>query len=120
MLSPYPHINKNLNVCIFRATWPQIQANYLIWCSSEKQWSVLTLQENLASLVLLGCNEFSVHAIKIQEREICQAVSTQITAKVSSQVCDKTLMKTERGLNLRLKDSNHKHVPTDGKCCKVM
>jgi hypothetical protein len=71
------------------------------------------LQEKLAVLVLLrdgvlvsnavckhGRNEFSIHAIKIQEREICQAVSAQITAKVMSQVCDKTLMKTERGLHL--------------------
>jgi hypothetical protein len=65
-------------------------------------------------------NVFSIHAIKIQEREICQAVSAQITAKVMSQVCEKTLMKTERGLNLWLKDINHKHVPTDCKCYKVM
>jgi hypothetical protein len=86
------------------------------------------LQEKLAVLDLLregmsvsnvvrkyGRNESSIHAIKIREREIRQAValSAPITAKVTSQVHDKTLVKTEKALNLWLEDMNHKCVPID-------
>ncbi|CAM4587995.1 unnamed protein product [Caretta caretta] len=58
----------------------------------------------------------SICAIKIREREIRQAVasSAPITAKVTSQVRDKTLVKTEKALNLWLEHMNHKHVPIDG------
>uniref|UniRef100_A0A8C3HB22 HTH psq-type domain-containing protein n=1 Tax=Chrysemys picta bellii TaxID=8478 RepID=A0A8C3HB22_CHRPI len=67
----------------------------------KKQRSVPTLEEKLAVLDLLrdgmsvsnvarkyGHNESSIRAIKIQEREIRQAVasSAPITAKVTSQV----------------------------------
>uniref|UniRef100_A0A674IYE4 HTH CENPB-type domain-containing protein n=1 Tax=Terrapene triunguis TaxID=2587831 RepID=A0A674IYE4_9SAUR len=50
---------------------------------------------------------------KIREREICQAVasSAPITAKVMSQVWYKTLVKTEKALNLWLEDMNCKRVP---------
>ncbi|KYO43902.1 hypothetical protein Y1Q_0012870 [Alligator mississippiensis] len=60
-----------------------------------------------------GRNESSIHAIKIQEREICQAVasSAPITGKVTSQARDKTLVKTEKALNLWLEEVNRKHVP---------
>ncbi|CAM5145614.1 unnamed protein product [Eretmochelys imbricata] len=63
-----------------------------------------------------GHNESSIRAIKIQEREIRQAVasSVPITAKVMSQVRDKTLVKTEKALNLWLEDMNRKRVPIDG------
>ncbi|KYO43516.1 hypothetical protein Y1Q_0013559 [Alligator mississippiensis] len=63
-----------------------------------------------------GCNKSSIRAIKIREREIRQAVasSAPIIAKVTSQARDKTLVKTEKALNLWLEDMNHKHVPTNG------
>jgi transposase-like protein len=95
----------------------------------KKQRSVLTLQEKLAVLDLLrnrmsvsnvarkyGCNESSICAIKIREGEIRQAMplSAPITAKITSQVHDKTLVKTEKALNLWLEDMNHKCVPIDG------
>uniref|UniRef100_A0A7M4FRB8 HTH psq-type domain-containing protein n=1 Tax=Crocodylus porosus TaxID=8502 RepID=A0A7M4FRB8_CROPO len=91
----------------------------------KKQRSVPTLEEKLAVLDLLragmsvsnvthkyGHNEFSIYAIKIQEREIRQAVasSAPITAKVTSQVHDKTLVKAEKALNLWLEDKNRKHL----------
>jgi transposase-like protein len=49
-----------------------------------------------------GRNESIIRAIKIREREIRHAValSAPITAKVTSQVRDKTLVKTEKALNL--------------------
>ncbi|CAM5161808.1 unnamed protein product [Natator depressus] len=95
----------------------------------KKQRSVLTLEEKLAVLDLLrdgmsvsnmvrkyGCNKCSIRAIKIREREISQAMasSAPITAKVTSQVRDKTLVKTEKALNLWLDNMNHKRVPIDG------
>jgi transposase-like protein len=95
----------------------------------KKQRFVLMLQEKLAVLDLLrngisvgkvarkyGRNESSIRAIKIREREIRQAVALNapITAKVTSQVRDKTLVKTEKALNLWLKDMNRKCVPIDG------
>jgi hypothetical protein len=50
------------------------------------------------------------------ERQIRQAValSAPITAKVTSQMHDKTLVKTEKALNLWLTDMNRKCVPIDG------
>ncbi|CAM5156177.1 unnamed protein product [Eretmochelys imbricata] len=95
----------------------------------KKQRSVPTLEEKLAVLDLLrdgmsvsnvackyGRNESSIRAIKIREREIRQAVasSAPITAKVTSQVHDKTLVKTEKALNLWLEDMNRKSVSVDG------
>ncbi|CAM5112945.1 unnamed protein product [Natator depressus] len=95
----------------------------------KKQRSVPTLEEKLAVLDLLrdsmsvsnvarkyGCNKSSIRAIKIREREIHQAMasSAPITAKVTSQVHDKTLEETEKALNLWLEDMNRKHVPIDG------
>jgi hypothetical protein len=95
----------------------------------KKQQSVLTLQKKLAVLDLLrdgmsvsnvvhkyGLNESSIRAIKIREREICQAValSAPVTAKVTSQVRYKTLVKTEKALNSWLEDMNHKCVSIDG------
>ncbi|KYO35403.1 tigger transposable element-derived protein 1-like [Alligator mississippiensis] len=63
-----------------------------------------------------GCNESSIHAIKIREREIHQAVasSAPVTAKVTSQVRDKTLVNIEKALTLWLEDMNRKHVPVGG------
>ncbi|CAM5093284.1 unnamed protein product [Eretmochelys imbricata] len=95
----------------------------------KKQRFVPTLEEKLAVMDLLsdsmsvssvackyGCNKSSIRAIKISEREIRQAVasSAPITAKVMSQVCDKTLVKTEKVLNLWLEDMIRKRVPIDG------
>uniref|UniRef100_A0A8C3IUF9 HTH psq-type domain-containing protein n=1 Tax=Chrysemys picta bellii TaxID=8478 RepID=A0A8C3IUF9_CHRPI len=92
----------------------------------KKQRCVPMLEEKLAVLDLLrdcmsianvahkyGLNESSIYAIKIQETEIRQAVasSTPVTAKVTSQVRDKTFMKTEKALYLWLEDMNHKCVP---------
>ncbi|KAG6931440.1 tigger transposable element derived 1, partial [Chelydra serpentina] len=55
-------------------------------------------------------------AIKIREREIHQAVASSalITAKVTSQVREKDLVKTEKALNLWLEDMNRKRVPING------
>uniref|UniRef100_A0A452HAE5 HTH CENPB-type domain-containing protein n=1 Tax=Gopherus agassizii TaxID=38772 RepID=A0A452HAE5_9SAUR len=95
----------------------------------KKQRCVPTLEEKLAVLDLLrhsmsianvarkyGRNEYSIHAIKIRETEIRQAVasSAPVTAKVTSQVRDKTLVKTEKALNLWLGDMNRKCVPING------
>ncbi|CAM4542622.1 unnamed protein product [Caretta caretta] len=95
----------------------------------KKQRSISTLEEKLAVLDLLrdgmtvsnvackyGHNESSIPAIKIREREIHQAVasSAPITAKVTTQVRDKTLVKTEKALNLWLEDMNRKRIPIDG------
>ncbi|CAM5075763.1 unnamed protein product [Natator depressus] len=95
----------------------------------KKQQSVPMLEEKLAVLDLLrdgmsvsnvahkyGCKESSICAIKIREREIRQAMasSAPITAKVMSQVHDKTLVKTENAFNLWLEDMNCKRVPLDG------
>ncbi|CAM4555234.1 unnamed protein product [Lepidochelys olivacea] len=95
----------------------------------RKQRSVPMLEEKLAVLDLLrdgmlvsnvahkyGRNKSSIRAIKIREREICQAVvsSAPVTAKVMSQVRDKTSVKTEKALNLWLEDMNRKPVPIDG------
>uniref|UniRef100_A0A8C0QQL1 HTH psq-type domain-containing protein n=1 Tax=Chelonoidis abingdonii TaxID=106734 RepID=A0A8C0QQL1_CHEAB len=89
----------------------------------KKQRSVPTLEEKLTVLYLLrdgvsvsnmahkySHNESSIRAIKIREREIRQAMasSAPITAKVTNQVHDKTLVKTEKALNLWLKDMNRK------------
>ncbi|CAM4700630.1 unnamed protein product [Lepidochelys kempii] len=95
----------------------------------KKQRSVPTLEEKLAVLDLLrdgmlvskvarkyGRNEPSICAIKFREREIHQAVSSSapITAKMMSQVRDKTLIRTEKALKLWLEDMNRKCVPIDG------
>ncbi|KAH1177172.1 hypothetical protein KIL84_010874 [Mauremys mutica] len=72
---------------------------------------------SIANLVhKYGRNESSIRSIKIREREINQAVvsSAPVTAKVTSQVHDKTLVKTEEVLNLWLEDMNPKRVPIDG------
>ncbi|CAM5152081.1 unnamed protein product [Natator depressus] len=63
-----------------------------------------------------GRSKSSIRAIKIRERKIHQAVasSAPITAKVMSQVRIKTLVKTEKALNLWLEDMNRKHVPIEG------
>uniref|UniRef100_A0A674KG66 HTH psq-type domain-containing protein n=1 Tax=Terrapene triunguis TaxID=2587831 RepID=A0A674KG66_9SAUR len=97
--------------------------------STSKQRCVPTLEEKLAVLDLLrdgmsianvarkyGRNESSICAIKIRETEIRQAVasSTPVTAKVTSQVRDKTFVKTEKALNLWLEDMNRKCVPING------
>ncbi|KAG6933685.1 tigger transposable element derived 1, partial [Chelydra serpentina] len=95
----------------------------------KKQRSVPTLEEKLDVLDLLkggmsvasvarkyGRNESSIRAIKIRETEIRQAVASSAprTAKVTSQVRDKALVKTEKALNLWLEDMNRKHVPING------
>jgi IS30 family transposase len=95
----------------------------------KKQRYILTLQEKLAVLDLLrdgmsvlnvarkyGRNKSSIRAIKIRETEIRQTVasSAPVTAKVTSQVRDKTLVKTETALNLWLEDMNRKCVPIGG------
>uniref|UniRef100_A0A8C0HD69 HTH psq-type domain-containing protein n=1 Tax=Chelonoidis abingdonii TaxID=106734 RepID=A0A8C0HD69_CHEAB len=95
----------------------------------KKQQCVPTLEEKLAVLDLLrdgmsianvarkySHNESSIHTIKIRETEICQAVtsSAPVTAKVTSQVRDKTLVKTKKALNVWLEDMNCKHVPING------
>uniref|UniRef100_A0A452GJZ5 HTH CENPB-type domain-containing protein n=1 Tax=Gopherus agassizii TaxID=38772 RepID=A0A452GJZ5_9SAUR len=56
------------------------------------------------------------HKYGCNESKIRQAVasSAPITAKVTSQVRDKTLVKTEKALNLWLEDMNRKCVPIDG------
>ncbi|CAM4695367.1 unnamed protein product [Lepidochelys kempii] len=65
---------------------------------------------------MAAMNMATMNAIKIREREIRQAVasSTPITAKVTSQMHDKTLVKTEKALNLWLEDMNRKRVPING------
>ncbi|KAM7167732.1 tigger transposable element-derived protein 1-like [Macrochelys suwanniensis] len=95
----------------------------------KKQRSVPMLEEKLNVLDLLkggmsvasvarkySRNESSIRAIKIIETEIRQAVASSApkTAKVTSQVREKALVKTEKALNLWLEDMNRKRVPMNG------
>ncbi|CAM4393145.1 unnamed protein product, partial [Caretta caretta] len=108
---------------------PKCKPNSSSGAQPKKHRSVPTLEKKLAVLDLLrngmsvsnmarkyDRNKSSIHAIKIREREIHQAVASGIpmTAKVTSQVHDKTLLKTEKALNLWLEDMNRKRVPIDG------
>ncbi|XP_034963264.1 tigger transposable element-derived protein 1-like isoform X1 [Zootoca vivipara] len=116
------------------SSYPMAPKRKLAACRSpggqrKKQRSVPTLEEKVAVLDLLrtglsvskvarvyGRNESSIRAIKVREREIRQAVASgaPITAKVTSQVRDQTLVKAEKALYLWLEDMNAQGVPIDG------
>lgn len=71
---------------------------------------------SLVCLIIVR-NESSIRAIKSREKDIRQAVALSLpkTSKVTSQVRDKTLVKTEKAINLWLEDMNRKRVPIDGR-----
>ncbi|XP_053235427.1 tigger transposable element-derived protein 1-like isoform X2 [Podarcis raffonei] len=116
------------------SSYPMAPKRKLAACRSpggqrKKQRSVPTLEEKVAVLDLLrtgmsvskvarvyGRNESSIRAIKVREREIRQAVASgaPITAKVTSQVRDQTLVKAEKALYLWLEDMNGQGLPVDG------
>ncbi|XP_065265437.1 tigger transposable element-derived protein 1-like [Emys orbicularis] len=83
----------------------------------KKQQSVPTLEEKLAVLDLLRdgrCRSPTWHVNMAATNLASVPSSAPITAKVMSQVRNKTLVKTEKALNLWLEDMNRKRVAIDG------